>query len=151
MSRCNTTEILPPPSEVGERSVQGLRQREFDNKVKETVINDKTNSHSKWLHIRLKEDEYNRIQKKFKQSTERMLSQYSRKVFLNKPITVKQRNQSLDDFMAEMILLRNELNAIANNYDQAVKRLHTLEQLEEIKTWFQINETARQTILKKVS
>jgi hypothetical protein len=72
-------------------------------------------------------------------------------VLLTKPITVNQRNRSLDDFMAEMIVLRNEQNAIGNNYNQAVKRLHGLEQLEEIKTWFQINETARQIILKKAS
>ena len=114
-------------------------------------MNDKTNSHSKWLHIRLKEDEHDRIQKKFKQPTDRKLSQYARKVLLAKPVTVNQRNQSLNDLMAEMIVLRNELNAIGNNYDQAVKKLHGLEQLEEIKTWFQINETARQNILKKVS
>jgi hypothetical protein len=64
------------------------------------------------------------------QPTDRKLSQYARKVLLAKLITVNQRNQSLDYFMAEMIVLRNELNAIGNNYDQAVKRLHTLEQLE---------------------
>ena len=52
-------------------------------------------NHSKWLHIRLKEDEYNQIHKKFKNSTCRKLSEYARRVLLDKPITVNQRNQSL--------------------------------------------------------
>jgi hypothetical protein len=61
-----------------------------------------------------------------------------------------QRNQSLDDFMAEMILLRNELNAIGNNFNQTVKRLHALQQIDEIKTWLLLNETARQIITRKI-
>jgi hypothetical protein len=114
-------------------------------------MSDKTNNHSKWLHIRLKEDEYDRIQKKFKQSTDRKLSQYARKVLLTKPITVNYRNQSLDDFMHEMIALRNELNAIGNNLNQTVKRLHSLEDFDEIKIWLLLNETATQLIAKKVT
>ena len=52
--------------------------------------------------------------------------------------------------MAEMIALRNELNAIGNNYNQAVKRLHTLEEMEGIKTWLMTNETARKIIQNKI-
>jgi hypothetical protein len=114
-------------------------------------MSENKNGHSKWLHIRLKEDEYDRIQKKFKQSTDRKLSQYARKVLLNKPITVNHRNQSLDDFMHEMIRLRNDLNAIGNNLNQTVKRLHSLEDFDEIKIWLLLNETARQIIQDKVA
>jgi MobC-like protein len=114
-------------------------------------MSENKNGHSKWLHIRLKEDEYDRIQKKFKQSIDRKLSQYARKVLLNKPITVNYRNQSLDDFMYEMISLRNELNAIGNNLNQTVKRLHSLEDFDEIKIWLLLNETATQIITKKVT
>jgi hypothetical protein len=114
-------------------------------------MSENKNGHSKWLHIRLKEDEYDRIQKKFKQSIDRKLSQYARKVLLNKPITVNYRNQSLDDFMHEMIGLRNELNAIGNNLNQTVKRLHSLEDFDEIKIWLLLNETATQIITKKVT
>ena len=32
------------------------------------------------------------------------------------------RNQSLDDFMTEMMQLRSELNSIGNNFNQAVKK-----------------------------
>lgn len=72
-------------------------------------------------------------------------------MLLNRPITVNQRNQSLDDFMHEMIALRNELNAIGNNLNQTVKRLHSLKDFDEIKIWLFLNETAREIIMKKVT
>ena len=105
---------------------------------------------SRLLQVRLTAKELEKIHTKFSQSTCRKLSDYIRKVLLDKPITVNQRNQSLDDFMAEMIVLRNELNAIGNNFNQTVKRLHALQQIDEIKTWLILNETARQIILNKI-
>ena len=107
-------------------------------------------NHSKWLHIRLKEEEYNKIHKKYEASTCRKLSEYARRVLLDKVITVNHRNQSLDDFMAEMIRLRNELHPIGNNFNQAVKRLHTLEKIAEFKSWLLLYETTRKILLEKV-
>jgi hypothetical protein len=107
-------------------------------------------NHSKWLHIRLKEEEYNTIHKKFEASTCRKLSEYARRILLDKAITVNQRNQSLDDFMAEMIRLRNELHSIGNNFNQAVKKLHTLEKTEAFKSWILLYETTRKMLLEKV-
>ena len=108
------------------------------------------NNHSKWLHIRLKEEEYNKINKKFSASTCRKLSEYARRVLLDKVITVNQRNQSLDDFMTEMMKLRNELNAIGNNFNQSVKKLHTLHQLLEFKSWIILNENSKKNLFEKV-
>ncbi len=107
-------------------------------------------THSKWLHIRLKEEEYKQIQKKFEISTCRKLSEYARRVLLDKTIIVNQRNQSLDDFMAEMIRLRNELHPVGNNFNQAVKRLHTLEKIPEFKSWLLLYEASRKLLLEKV-
>ena len=105
---------------------------------------------SKWLHIRLNEEDYNRINNQFSKSTCRKLSEYARRVLLDKVVTVNQRNQSLDDFMTEMIRLRNELNAIGNNFNQAVKKLHTLNQLTEFKTWLILNEKNQKILVEKV-
>ena len=52
--------------------------------------------------------------------------------------------------MLEMVKLRNELNAIGNNYNQVVKKLYFLKQLDEFKIWVSTNESITQTILKKV-
>jgi hypothetical protein len=106
---------------------------------------------SKLLQVRLTAKELEKIHTKFSGSTSRKLSDYVRKVLLDKPITMNQRNQSLDDFMAEMITLRNELSAIGNNFNQTVKRLHSLQQIDEIKTWLILNETARQIITSKIT
>ena len=105
---------------------------------------------SKLLQVRLTPKESEKINNKFSHSTCRKLSDYIRKKLLDKPIAIYTRNQSLDDFMAEMIVLRNELNAIGNNYNQVVKRLHSLQRVEEIKTWLLLNESSKQILLKKV-
>ena len=105
---------------------------------------------SKWLHIRLKEEDYNKISIKFSKSTCRKLSEYARRILLEKQITFNQRNQSLDDFMTEMIRLRNELNAIGNNFNQSVKKLHTLTHFNEFKNWLILNEEKQKILLEKV-
>jgi hypothetical protein len=114
-------------------------------------MNDTKQNHSKWLHIRLKETEYHKIKQKFSKSTCRKLSEYARRVLLEKQITVNHRNQSLDDFMAEMIRLRNELNAIGNNLNQSLKKLYTLNQIEEFKNWIISNENRTKFLFEKVA
>ena len=105
---------------------------------------------NKWIHVRLNEYEYTKIEASFRRSTKRKLSEYARAILLNKPITVYTRNQSFDDFVAEMILLRNELNAIGNNFNQAVRKLHMMEEVKEVKAWAMLNENSKQILFKKI-
>ena len=95
---------------------------------------DKINKKKGWISFRVKPEEY----------------EYAHRVLLDKVITVNHRNQSLDDFMTEMISLRNELKSIGNNLNQSVKKLHTLEQIPEFKAWIIINEMHQQILAKKV-
>jgi len=105
----------------------------------------------KLLQVRLTPKELEKIHNKFSQSTCRKMSDYVRKMLLDKPITVNQRNQSLDDFMAEMTALRKELNALGNNYNQLIKRLHSLQDISEIKAWLLLNESTKQILLNKIT
>jgi hypothetical protein len=105
---------------------------------------------TKWLHLRLTPDEYQKIMKEFDKSTCRKISDYARKNLLQKPIVNTYRNQSLDDFMAEMIRLRGELNAIGNNFNQAVKKLHTLHQIADFKHWLISYELDKKILFNKV-
>ena len=105
---------------------------------------------TKWLHLRLTPDEYQKIIKEFDKSTCRKISDYARKNLLQKPIVNTYRNQSLDDFMAEMIRLRMELNAIGNNFNQAVKKLHTLHQIADFKHWLISYELDKKILFNKV-
>jgi hypothetical protein len=111
---------------------------------------DSKNNLTKRIYIRIKQSDFSIIQKRFASSACRKLSEYARDVLLNKPVVVKQRNQSLDDFMTEMIRLRNELNAIGNNINQSVKKLHTLHEIDEFKTWLILNEKDKKILMEKV-
>ncbi len=102
------------------------------------------------IGVRLTPKEYEQIEKQCKNSTANKMSEYVRRIMFNKPITVYQRNKSLDDFMAEMILLRNELNGIGNNFNQAVKKLHTLQQIAEFRSWIITYELEKQILFNKV-
>ena len=103
-----------------------------------------------WLTVRLNEDEEKKLNKFFNRTTSGSLSEYARDVLLREPVNVIYRNQSADDFLAEMILLKKELNAIGNNFNQAVHKLHTLDRVPEIKAWAILNETSKKNFLKKV-
>ena len=105
---------------------------------------------TKWLHLRLTPDEYQKIMKEFNKSTCLKISDYARKNLLQKPIVNTYRNQSLDDFMAEMIRLRGELNVIGNNFNQAVKKLHTLHQITDFKQWLINYELDKKILFNKV-
>ena len=99
--------------------------------------------------VRFTIKEYEKVDSKFKNTTSSQLSQYIRTVLLEKPIVIKYRNESLDAFMEEIILLRQELNAIGNNFNQSVKKLHTLSQIPEFRNWLLMNEGTKQQLLAK--
>jgi len=113
-------------------------------------MSEEKNNRTRLLQVRLTPTELGKIHDKFSQSTSQKLSDYVRKKMLDKPIKVYTRNQSLDDLMAELQRLTSELNAIGNNYNQVVKRLHSLQHFEDVKSWLLLNESSKQILLKKV-
>jgi len=96
--------------------------------------------------VRFTATEYEKLEKKFQNTTSSQLSHYVRSIVLDKPVVIKYRNQSLDAFMEEIILLKQELNAIGNNFNQAVKKLHTLKQIPEFRGWLITNEATQQQL-----
>jgi hypothetical protein len=102
------------------------------------------------VSIRLTIEEYDKMEAKFKTTTCRKLSEYMRNVLLEKKITVFTRNKSMDDFMAELIKLRSDLNAVGNNFNQVVKKLHVLPSSTELKVWIMVNESTKECVLKKI-
>lgn len=85
-----------------------------------------------------------------KATTEKDISSYIRKVVLQKPVTVKYRNQSADAFLQEMLALKKELNAIGNNFNQAVHKLHLLDKIPEFREWIRINDAMQKKMVSKV-
>jgi hypothetical protein len=103
-----------------------------------------------WISFRVKPTEYDQIEQFYKTTTCRNLSEYARKILLSKPVVVKYRNQSADQFLAEMLLFKNELSAIGNNFNQAVKRLHSLDGLSQMRSWLMIYDSTHKSFMNKV-
>jgi hypothetical protein len=95
----------------------------------------KDNNPPKWLTLRLKPEEYKSINTRFKKTMFRKMSEYTRSVLLNKPVTVIYRDESMDEVLEELILLRKELNAIGNNLNQAVRNINSAHGNADTRLW----------------
>jgi hypothetical protein len=84
-----------------------------------------------------------------KKSADKDLSNYIRKVLLQKPVSITYRNQSADDFLNQMLELKKELKAIGNNFNQAVHKLHLLEKIPEFRQWILQYEGLHQSFIGK--
>ena len=103
-----------------------------------------------FFKIRMNNAELEQLKNLRKQTTERSTSNYVRKVILQKPVIVKYRNQSADEFLKEMIRLKKELNAMGNNFNQTVHKLHTLDKIPEFRTWIQFYNNLHKSVVSKV-
>ncbi|MFM9909206.1 MAG: plasmid mobilization protein [Chitinophagaceae bacterium] len=105
---------------------------------------------NKMVVVRMNETEFEQAEKFRKKTTERYLSTYVRKLSLQKPLTVKYRNESADDFLLDMLNLKKELNAIGNNFNQAVHKLHLLDKIPEFRAWAQQYDGLQKVLICKV-
>lgn len=87
------------------------------------------------INFRVNTAEHQQLLEAWKKTTLKKLSAYIRKVLFGRVLTVRTRNASLDDLMAELVLLKKELNAIGVNINQATHRLHTLDYLPQMQRW----------------
>lgn len=97
--------------------------------------------------VRFTSAEYAALEGRFKSTTCRQMSGYLRDCILNRTVTVRQRDASLDEFMLEFIRLRKELSALGNNFNQSVKKLHTLQQIPDLRQWISETESQRERLL----
>ena len=103
-----------------------------------------------WLTIRLTTEEATQLGQLASQSLSPSVSDYARRVLLQKPVSIRYHNQSLDNFLADMTRLRNDLNSIGNNFNQAVHRLHTLRTDAEIQQWLLLTEQDKNRVLQLI-
>lgn len=106
-------------------------------------MEEKNSSRNRWLHIRLTKDEFEQIDRNFKDSACRKRSDFVRRNLLRKPIVLKYRNESLDKLLQELIQLRTQLNFMGNNFNQSVKKLHTLFEISDLRVWILSFESDR--------
>jgi len=103
-----------------------------------------------FIKIRMNDEELKQVKKKQQQTTERSLSEYIRNVSMQKPVTVRYRNQSADDFLKQMLELKKELNCIGNNFNQVVHKLHILDKIPEFRLWVNHYDGLHQSLVSKV-
>lgn len=106
---------------------------------------------SRIIGVRLTLVEFEKIEKNWKASTCRKLSEYVRRLILGKPIVSTYRNKSMDEFMAELMKLRIDLNGIGNNFNQVVKKLHSSPQTDAISRLLVSYELEKRILLKQVA
>ena len=102
------------------------------------------------ITVRFTPKEFEEINAQFRKSTCREMSDYFRSVLLQRKLTLNYGNQSRDDLIKEFKLLRRGLNAIGNNFNQAVKKLNGCQQHHDIIYWTHIISSHQKTILEKL-
>lgn len=71
-------------------------------------------------------------------------------MIFRQPITLYTRNRSLDECIAELILIRTELQAIGKNYNQVVRKFHATASNQEAHSWALLLQQQHQLFLKKM-
>lgn len=115
------------------------------------IMKKKKTNRTCMVHLRLTGEEYQKLQQQFQRTTCRKFSQYLRYCLLEQPVVTTYRNTSLDDFIEEFSMLREELNRIGTNYNQVVKKLHGLKRIEEIKPWLMAYQKDKEILLKAIA
>jgi hypothetical protein len=100
--------------------------------------------------VRFTKEEFEKLQDKCRCSTTPQLSEYIRRCVFDKPIVIKHRNQSLDEFMGVLMELKKELNFIGHNFNQSVHLLNTFKDSASANAFTQRYETDRENIFNKV-
>ena len=108
-----------------------LQSRIIQNTVMSKIIENRT----RWMNTRFTPEEYKIIHSRFEKSMFRKKSEYSRALILQKPVIFTYRDKSMDDVLEELISLRNELNHIGNNFNQAVHKLNSVMGMPDAELW----------------
>lgn len=87
--------------------------------------------------VRFTKEEFEKLRDKSRHSTTPQLSEFIRRCVFDKPIVIKHRNQSLDEFMGMLMELRKELNAIGNNFNQSIRQINTFKEVQAIEHFAQ--------------
>ena len=88
--------------------------------------------------IRLKLNEYDRLEKDFRRTAFQKISEYCRAILFKDQITVIYRDRAMDDILEELTVLRRELNAIGNNLNQAVRQINSSRKQMDADQWMQL-------------
>lgn len=113
-------------------------------------MENKQENRTRRITLRLTVAEYEKIEKNWRNTITQKLSDHLRNLIFRKPIVTTCRNRSIDDLVIELGLLRQELNRIGVNFNQSVKKLHTLHETPEFMRWLTTHEVEKRTLANKM-
>lgn len=102
------------------------------------------------ISLRLTEEEYTKIERKWKASMCMHFSVYVRNVLFGRPIVMTHRNRSLDDFMEEAIRLKKELHAIHETFASTLEKRSTIQLDAEFENWLISYHLDRELLMNKI-
>jgi hypothetical protein len=70
------------------------------------------NPSTRFVSIRLSPDEFKDVYQHLQDSTCRSLTEYAKKLLTNKPVLVKVRDQSREDVLQQLILIKTRLDSL---------------------------------------
>jgi hypothetical protein len=73
---------------------------------------------TRFLSIRLTDDEFRAVYDHLQKSTCRSLTEYVKKVLTRKPVIVKTRDQSRDEVLQQLITIRNRLDRLVDGFGE---------------------------------
>ncbi|MFA6059602.1 MAG: hypothetical protein WC756_15455 [Taibaiella sp.] len=114
-------------------------------------MREKNNNLTEVLNIRISKADHDKVMKLFSKTTERKLSGYLRKIILKEPMVKTYRNESLEEIIQVLTRLQSDLNGTANNYNQAVKKLHSYRNFEQVGTWLIVHKYEQEKMLKEIA
>jgi len=92
-----------------------------------------TTTTTRFLSIRLSPEEYAEVYQHLQQSTCRSLTEYVKKVLTNKPVTFKVRDQSREDILHQLTLIKSRLDTLVDKTSPA-DAAHLLTEVADIKS-----------------
>ena len=102
------------------------------------------------IGLRLTATEYASLTKKWEKSNCKKLSEYARKKLFDRAIISSYRNESLDDFMKEMMKLRKSLDSSCSAFFQSLMKAQHLNRKSDISTWVNLHEIEKKTMLTRI-
>lgn len=77
-----------------------------------------------FIHVGLTIAEFSKIDNMYKISTCRSKAEYVRELISNRPITIFNRNQSLDNLIEEIVILNNAINTLKIDLSKILETKH---------------------------
>jgi len=113
-------------------------------------MKEKADVRTRKVSVRLTSGEYASLYEKFKTTTHRNLVAYLRDLIHRKPVTVKYRNQSIDDFLPVAIGIKNELRTIDSHFTRIIDQLNSLAPAGRLKDILEYFAAEQVSLLEKM-